>query len=114
MTDKLTTDERVALAEYCGHDAYIEHGGYVRTIKHDKWQPDVDANQRDRLVESLMTDGWESIQSASRHDDPPFECELNHTNSVTGDPDRQSQLGEANTPGLAVCWAALKVIADNS
>ncbi|MCZ6654847.1 MAG: hypothetical protein O7D91_17700 [Planctomycetota bacterium] len=119
-SDTITTDELVRLAEFCGK-------GEITTVGADKpglvqvegayswvaWQPHLDANQRDEMVEALYKDGYEVIQSVSPWDEPSFECEINH-DGEDGMPDRQSQFSNANTPGLAFCRAALKVISLDS
>ena len=116
MTDQPTTDELVRLAEFCGHKRNTTYlnlapdsvaiGFPART-----WQPHLDANQRDELVEALREKGWMVslnrwsdcwMAYASEDKSPCEKCGSSH-GGHTGD-------FEKSTPGLAVCRAALKVI----
>ncbi len=116
MTDKLTTDELVKLAEFCGKENIRRHDdgfcvsdwpvfvdkstpqGRVRI----KWRPDKDANQRDEVVEKLRQKGSNVIVvSHAELPTPFFSC---YVAPKKGDPIAY------RTPGDAVCRAALKVI----
>lgn len=103
MTDKITADELVTLAEFCGKQIYsasiegvVISGGGTRVM----WQPHIDANQRDEVVEAMTAVGCQvKVESRSgRHYGKVFHPE--RAGIYTGEP----------TPGEAVCWAALRVI----
>ncbi len=113
--DTLTTAELVLLAEYCGHEIDKEVTCVVAIVNQKnpawgrRWKPDVDANQRDEVVEAILkgghtfsllqTGGWccfitkpvSCPKCGGGHCDEEFEA-------------------EGNTQGDAVCLAVLKVI----
>lgn len=111
MTDTLTTEELVTLAEFCGHrtdgcDGSIWIDRNPPQGFDELWQPHLDAKQRDEVVEALsQQERWRCI-GVYRQNDWAM-CEVFET-------DVRVAKAEANTPGLAVCRAALKAIAGAS
>lgn len=117
MTDKLTIDERVKLAEFCGHEVSV-HGDEVWFRGEDRghlWNPAEDANQRDEVVEAVRQAGWwVSVRSLLPHY-VAYAQRHKMLKDGFGNPYYESMPNiEADTPGDAVTQAALKVIGDKN
>lgn len=117
-TDTITTEERVLLAEFCGHEVRLVNGIvwiglFVNGLPCDhRYEPEVDANQRDELVEALRKRGIRAVLRSHTVEGAAFsECLL--VWNVRGVVD-DSARGKGVTPGLAVFRAALKVISFDS
>ncbi len=112
MTDKLTTEERVKLAEYAGKKWFMSATGQVLLAGLDgvfpHWQPAEDARQWGELVE-LMARRSLYLTIHLMPTGPRYHAHFrDHTNVA------HRIVAEADevTLGLAVCRAALKVIAE--
>ena len=69
------------------------------------WHPHLDANQRDEVVEALMGMGWDLEQVAING---------KHTARIHNEDNECVAREILETPGLAVCRAALKMISLDS
>lgn len=114
MSDPLTPEELVRLAEYCGHEVQLHEKRVfpvlymsIDTGDWEPWIPDLDANQRDELVEAVLHEDYLVHIHYCLHEDGDglfVEAEIMDVAN------RLVANGNCKTPGLAVCRAALKVI----
>ena len=113
MSEKLTTERLVKLAQLCGKKMGFEddHPNTPQIRRCDGahlefWQPHIDANQRDEVCMALRKRSlYLTLHTMS--DEPPwaayFRDHMKVDHKIVGHCD-------ADTPGLAVCRAALKAI----
>ena len=124
MSDELTADELVKLAELCGHTAtvaYVETNSgdpplrevVEVTMAREQWQPHLDANQRDEVVQAIHKAGAEVTVDARHFGDGWHEgyyCQMQVTSTLVEEGWVSSEAGAEATPGLAVCRTALTAI----
>lgn len=108
MTDKLTANELVKLATFCGREVFLI-GDILwvgRNANHvaAQWNPAEDANQRDEVVEAMRLSNTRLHLWSNPHSSTPYSCVLGA--------DWETRSNHQATPGLAVCRAALQVIAE--
>jgi len=115
----MTTDELIKLTEFCGKQAYWPMCGTevhlttdgTRRIGNQKWQPHIDANQRDEVVEALRKAGWGIVICAwsdcymAYGSNRERLCPRCGKQRCCTTPDN-----ECDTPGDAVCAAAIQAI----
>ena len=115
MTDKLTTDELVKLAEFCGtRVGLIAAEDHVYYVCEDRpgmpeWHPDLDANQRDEVVEALKREHEYLVDVIQLRD-----SYMANVGTFYGKPIASSGYAPGQCPGLAVCRAALKAIEEKT
>jgi hypothetical protein len=119
MPEDLTADELVKLAKLCGYEEYaVNHDikgdpEYVQintlpddpyhTSRHwPEWQPHLDANQRDEVVNSICKN-WPDLCVALSRQNSWAGCEIVKDEELIA-------YKQADTAGLAVCRAALKAL----
>lgn len=120
MTDKLTTEERMTLAEYCGRTFYLDGSEIFLTTSAEEmlplgvWQPDVDASQRDEVEAVLVRQV--NIVTVKTRVVVATSSKLTVLTCVQLDnlPCDHALLDEYETRGLAVCRAALELIVEEA